>query len=190
VQLGILPGGGGTQRLPQLVGLQVALDMMLTGKNIYPSKAKKIGLVDAVVSPYALLRSAIEAAKNYRPKTIHKSMKDSLLENNSFGRKIIFDQAAKKVYSLTKGNYPAPEKILACVKAGYENRKKGFEAELTGFDELLQTPESKQLRNIFFNMTDKKKNPFEKDIIKPINHMAIIGAGFMGAGIAEISAKV
>ncbi len=188
VQLGILPGGGGTQRLPQLVGLQVALDMMLTGKNIYPSKAKKIGLVNAVVSPYALLRSAMEAAKNYRPKSMHKNMKDTLLENNVIGRKIVFDQAAKKVYALTKGNYPAPKKILACVKAGYESRKKGFEAELNGFDELLQTPESKQLRNIFFNMTDKKKNPYEKELIKPINHMAIIGAGLMGAGIAEISA--
>jgi len=187
VQLGILPGGGGTQRLPQLVGLQVALDMMLTGKNIYPAKAKKIGLVDAVVSPYALLRSAIEAAKNFRPKTPRKNMKDTLLENNPIGRKIIFDQAAKKIYSLTKGNYPAPEKILACVKAGYESRKKGFESELSGFDALLQTPESKQLRNIFFNMTDKKKNPFEKNLVKPVNKMAIIGAGFMGAGVAEIS---
>jgi len=187
VQLGILPGGGGTQRLPQLVGLQMALDMMLTGKNIYPAKAKKIGLIDAVVSPYALLRAAIEAAKNFRPKIIRKTIKDSLLENNPIGRKIIFDQAAKKVYGFTKGNYPAPAKILACVKTGYESRKKGFEAELSGFDALMQTPESKQLRNIFFNMTDKKKNPYEKNIVKPVNKMAIIGAGFMGAGIAEIS---
>jgi len=189
VQLGILPGGGGTQRLPQLVGLQVALDMMLTGKNIYPQKAKKTGLVDAVVNPYGLLRAATEAAKNYRNKTYKepKSLKDNLLENNPLGRKIVFDQAEKKVLALTKGNYPAPERILECVKAGFESRQKGFEAELKYFDELLQTPVSKQLRNIFFNITEKKKNPYKKEAIKAVKTLAIIGAGFMGAGVAEIS---
>ncbi|HVO65359.1 MAG TPA: enoyl-CoA hydratase-related protein, partial [Syntrophales bacterium] len=61
VKLGLLPGGGGTQRLPRLVGLRAALDMMLTGKNIYPRQAKKIGLVDDLIHPYGLLTAAKKA---------------------------------------------------------------------------------------------------------------------------------
>ena len=63
VKLGLLPGGGGTQRLPKVVGLQAALDMCLTGKNIRPVKAKKMGLVDQLTDPFALEAAAITAAR-------------------------------------------------------------------------------------------------------------------------------
>jgi len=191
VQLGLLPGGGGTQRLPSLIGLQNALDMLLTGKNIYPYKAMKLGLADAVVNEHNLLRAAELQIENLLNKTYKRtsklSLKDKLLENNAIGRNIIFNAAQKKVLATTKGNYPAPLHILECVKAKYKSVKAGKQKEVELFNELLKTPVSKQLQNIFFNITAKKNNP-DKGISKPVNKLAMIGAGFMGAGIAEISA--
>jgi len=100
---------------------------------------------------------------------------------------IVFQQARKTVLKQTHGNYPAPERILDCVEAGWKGGlKKGYAAEVKYFEELLLGPESKQLINIFFAMTEKKKNP-QADLVKPVDHIAMLGAGFMGAGIAEVS---
>lgn len=189
VQLGLLPGGGGTQRLPRLVGIQKALDMMLTGKNIFAKPALKMGLVDRLIFPQALDRAAKEFALELTKKPIKRELKqdfkDKLLEGPL--KSVVFNQARKMVQGMTKGNYPAPFKIIDCVEAGMtKGAKAGYDAEAKKFEELILTNESRQLINIFFAMTEKKKNPM-KELVKETKTLAMLGAGFMGAGITEVS---
>ena len=192
VKLGLLPGGGGTQRLPRLVGLQASLDMMLTGKNIFPYKAKKIGLVDEVVHHSKLHKAAKKivfdiADNNFKRKKLKKSLVTILLDGTSIGRSIVFSKAKKTVLKLTKGNYPAPFEIIECVKIGLQKGlKSGYEAEVIKFEELILSDVSAALRNLFFIATDKKKNPY-KVTLKNTEKIAVIGAGFMGEGITEVS---
>lgn len=194
VMLGLLPGGGGTQRLPRLIGIQKALDMMLTGKKIYAGKAKKIGLADKITTKESLLNGAIEFALQLAKQPLKREDKreflEKLLESNPFTRRIIYKKAKEMVLKQTQGNYPAPFKILECVETGMERgMEKGLDAEAVKFEELILTDVSRQLIRIFFNMTDKKKNPYEgKAEIKPLDNIAMVGAGFMGAGIAQVSA--
>lgn len=194
VMLGLLPGGGGTQRLPRLIGIQKALDMMLTGKKIYGKKAKSIGLADKVTSKEHLLNAAIDFALQLTKAPLQREDKrtfvEKLLESNPLTRKIIYSKAKEMVMRQTLGNYPAPLKILECVEIGMEQgMTKGLDAEAVKFEELILTDVSRQLIRIFFNMTEKKKNPYEgKAEIKPLDNIAMVGAGFMGAGIAQVSA--
>lgn len=192
VKLGLLPGGGGTQRLTRLVGIQRALDIMLTGKNVYAYPAKKMGLVDRVSSLPALLNAALFLAGELLNGPLKR--KDSrpliakLLEGNGFTRGIIFKKAKQMVDRQTKGNYPAPYEILHCVQTGVEKgAAAGYAEERQRFEKLILTPGSFQLRGIFFAMTDKKKNP-QKELARPVDTLGMVGAGFMGAGIAEVSA--
>ncbi len=189
VMLGLLPGGGGTQRLPRLVGIQKALDMMLTGKNIFAVPAKKMGLVDRLIYKEALLKAAKEFALELVAKPLVRNRKETLLNKILEGplKFVIFNQARKMVQGMTKGNYPAPFKIIDCVQIGMSSgMKAGLNAEAKKFEELILTNESRQLINVFFAMTDKKKNPM-KDLVKPVDTIAMLGAGFMGAGITEVS---
>ncbi len=192
VKLGLLPGGGGTQRLPRLIGIQKALDMMLTGKNIYGFKAKSIGLADQVATKEALLDAALMMAQKLTKGPLKRKDKRSALEKflevNPITKGIIFSKAKQMLDGLTKGNYPATYEILECVKIGMtKGMKKGLEAEVIKFEKLILTDESFQLRNIFFNMTDKKKNPMP-ELVRPVDTIGMLGAGFMGAGIAQVSA--
>lgn len=189
VMLGLLPGGGGTQRLPRLVGIQKALDMMLTGKNIFAVPAKKMGLVDRLIFKEALLKASKEFALELVNKPLVRNRKRPLTEKVLEGpfKFIIFNQARKMVQGMTKGNYPAPFKIIDCVQIGMsQGMKAGLNAEAVKFEELILTNESRQLINVFFAMTEKKKNPM-KDLVKPVDTIAMLGAGFMGAGITEVS---
>lgn len=193
VMLGLLPGGGGTQRLPRLIGIQKALDMMLTGKKIYGSKAKKIGLADKITTKESLLNAAMDFAlqltKGKFAREDKREFLEKVLESNSVTRGIIYKKAKEMVMKQTLGNYPAPLKILECVEIGMEEGiNKGLDAEAVKFEELILTDESRQLIRIFFNMTEKKKNPYPTDKIKSTDTIAMVGAGFMGAGIAEVSA--
>lgn len=200
VQLGLLPGGGGTQRLPKLVGIQKALDMMLTGKHLRPKQALKIGLVHHVVPKDVLVdtaesiilsgkvsTSAHKAKKNSARKL---SLMDRLLEENPIGRRLVYSQATKTVLSKTKGNYPAPLKIIECVKVGVEEASaKGYQTEANYFGELVKSDVSAQLRQLFFATTDMKKEQ-GVDGIEPekINNVAVLGGGLMGGGIAFVTA--
>lgn len=192
VKLGVIPGTGGTQRLPRLVGIQKALGYMLTGKNIYARSAKKIGLVDELIHKDALEEVAIKTVKKLSKsgKTERKdrrSLVEKLLEGNPIGRNIIFSQARKKTLGQTKGNYPAPMYIIDSVEYGYKKGlKKGLVNETKLFGEAGATPESRALVHLFFGMTDAKKNPLESEI-KPIQTLGILGAGLMGSGIADVS---
>lgn len=193
VQLGLLPGSGGTQRLPKLVGMMTALDMMLTGKNIKPPKAKKMGLVDLVVDPAALERNAVlfaeqAAAGINKPRVRKLSWMDTILEKTPFGRNMMFKQAKATVLKQTKGKMPAPLTILEVAKAGLESgHTAGSKVEAEGFGMLAATPESKALRGIFFGLTATKKHSFGPPALD-VQTVAVLGAGLMGAGIAEVTA--
>lgn len=160
VQLGLLPGSGGTQRLPRLVGIQKALDMILTGKQLRAAQAKKIGLVDAVVPKSILLEAAVQLALKGKPaaRDVKLNFVGKVLEKTPFGRAIVFSQAEKQTLAKTHGNYPAPLKILKAIKAGVDGGfNKGLDVEAKAFGELCMTPESKALRSLFFATTQMKK---------------------------------
>ncbi|MBW2161114.1 MAG: enoyl-CoA hydratase/isomerase family protein, partial [Deltaproteobacteria bacterium] len=201
-QLGLLPGAGGTQRLPRLIGVQPALDMMLTGKQLDAKKARKLGLVDDAVPPSILIETAAELALarvGYTPKRDsfieHLRDKEAVTEfalaKNPVGRKILFDQARKQLHKQTRGNYPAQDLIIDIVKTGLED---GFEAaEARGFGRLLTTPEAANLMSMFFATTALKKDSGVDDPnVKPreIKKVGMLGAGLMGAGIAYVTTSV
>lgn len=204
VMLGLLPGAGGTQRLPKTVALTDALPMMLQGKNIRADKAKKMGLVHDLVQPVGpglkepeantldhLERVAIKVAKglvdgSIKAKPRKKTIQDKIIDLGPV-RNIIFDQAKKQVMKATKGLYPAPLKILNVTKTGLEEgTTAGLAAESKGFGELGATRESGALMGLFNGRTECKKNHFGKPA-KPVQNLAILGAGLMGAGIVQVS---
>jgi 3-hydroxyacyl-CoA dehydrogenase/enoyl-CoA hydratase/3-hydroxybutyryl-CoA epimerase len=191
VKLGLLPGMGGTQRLPRLIGIQKSLGYMLTGKNMYSRQARTTGFADEIVHRHAIEMAGIKAVHALRNKNIthpdKRSLAEKALEGNPVGRSIVFSQARKRTEGRTKGNYPAPPKIIDSVEYGYKNGyEKGLKNESRLFGELAVTPESRALVNLFFAMTDAKKNPWDESK-KNVNKMAVLGAGLMGSGITEVS---
>jgi 3-hydroxyacyl-CoA dehydrogenase/enoyl-CoA hydratase/3-hydroxybutyryl-CoA epimerase len=192
VQLGLLPGGGGTQRLPKRVGIQKSLDMMLTGKQLRAKQALKAGLVNDVVPQSILLKTAeqMALAGKVKPKARQLSMMDKLLEGNSLGRNILFSKATKMVLGQTKGNYPAPLKIIDCIRAGVEQAaSKGYQVEADHFGQLVMSDVSVQLRQLFFATTDMKKEQGVEGVApKKITNTAVLGGGLMGGGIAFVTA--
>lgn len=193
VQLGLLPGSGGTQRLPKLVGVQKALDMMLTGKQLRANQALKAGLVNDVVPNSILIATAenMALAGNFTQAVKFKSsLMNKFLEGTSVGRGVVYKQAKKSVLSKTKGNYPAPIKIINCVKTGMEqSSEKGYQLEAEHFAELAMSDVSAQLRNLFFATTAMKKEQGIADVMpKKITKAGVLGGGLMGGGIAFVTA--
>lgn len=192
VQLGLLPGSGGTQRLPRLVGLQKALDMILTGKQLRAAQAKKAGLVDEVVANSILLDAAVKRALKGKPQREQPRLNlvGKVLERTPFGRNILFGQARKQTLKKTQGNYPAPLKILDVIKTGVDSgMQAGLTAEAKAFGELCMTKESAALRSLFFATTQMKKESGAGDT-KPtkVRKAAVLGGGLMGGGIANVTA--
>jgi len=191
VKLGLLPGMGGTYHLPRVVGYATALDMMLTGKNIKPDKARKMGLVDLVVDPASLESVAIEQAKGLVAGTVKsfkrkKDMMSMLMEDTPL-RSVMFDQAKKTVDKTTGGKYPAPYAIINLLKDNFSKSKAAhLQDEALQFSKLAATPESAALIGLFHGTTAVKKHSFGKPS-HPINKIAVLGAGLMGAGIAQVS---
>lgn len=197
VQLGIIPGAGGTQRLPRKIGLRAALDMILTGKNIRAKKAYQMGLVEELVHPAILRQISIQRAKELgngkRPQTRKdRGLLGALLDGNPLGRSVILRKAREKTLEQTKGNYPAPIAALDAVAAGLGGRRAhGYREESRLFGEMAATDVSRQLIYLFFATTALKKDsgvdgPAE---IRAVNKIGILGAGFMGSGIASIAVQ-
>ena len=193
VQLGLLPGSGGTQRLPRLVGIQQAMKMMLTGSSARAKQAKKYGIVDEVVPHSVLLEVAEKFALKRKPErqAPQKSMMNKLLEQNSMGRGIVFKKAREQTFSKTKGNYPAPAKIIDVIETGAnEGMAAGLRAEAKAFGELVMTPESFQLREIFFATTQMKKEEGVAGVPpRKVRKAGVLGGGLMGGGIAYVTAS-
>ncbi|XP_028995186.1 hydroxyacyl-CoA dehydrogenase trifunctional multienzyme complex subunit alpha b [Betta splendens] len=207
VMLGLLPGAGGTQRLPKMVGLPSAFDMMLTGRNIRADKAKKMGLVDQLVDTLGpglkspeertieyLEEVAIDCARGIANKKISlrkekgavKKIQDYIM-NLGLVQNQIYKTVHGKVMKQSKGLYPAPLKIIECVKSGLEQGPvAGYLAESQNFGQLAKTSESAALMGLYHGQVACKKNRFGTPQ-RPVKTLAILGAGLMGAGIAQVS---
>lgn len=219
-QLGLIPGAGGTQRLPALIGAQAAIDLILTGRNLKAKKALKLGVVDEVVPVPIVREVAIKRAnelasgklkperkRGLAPVAHSKSFSEIIkgltnkeawaelaLEDNPVGRKVLFDQAKKQLLKKTRGKYPAQEKALEVIRVGLEKGlKAGLEAEAQAFGELVMSDVSKRLVEIFFATTAlKKDNGVADPKVKPreVKKIAMLGGGLMGAGIAYVSSAL
>uniref|UniRef100_A0A671L9G3 Trifunctional enzyme subunit alpha, mitochondrial n=1 Tax=Sinocyclocheilus anshuiensis TaxID=1608454 RepID=A0A671L9G3_9TELE len=190
VMLGLLPGAGGTQRLPKMLGLPSAFDMVLTGRSIRPDKAKKMGLVHQLVDTLGPgLKSPEERTIEYLEEVAVEAARglSKCLQYYPFVRQQMYNTVQKKVMKQTKGLYPAPLKIIECVKAGLEQGPTaGYLAESQNFGKLAMTPESKALIGLYHGQVTCKKNRFGTPE-KEVKTLAILGAGLMGAGIAQVS---
>lgn len=191
VKLGLLPGMGGTYHLPKLIGYANALDCILTGKNIRPDKAKKMGLVDLVVDPASLEEIAIKqalglAAGTVKPTQRKKDLMARLLEDTPL-RSIMFKKAKETVDKTTGGHYPAPYAIIDVLQNSFgKSKKEHMEYEAQKFSELAATPQSEALIGLFHGTTAVKKHNFGTPT-HPVKKIAVLGAGLMGAGIAQVS---
>jgi len=194
VQLGLIPGAGGTQRLPRTVGLQAALDMILTGKNVRAKKALQSGLADEMVHPNILRETAIRRARELGtgklPRT--RDHQSSLLDGNPLGRAVVFRQARAMTMKKSRGHYPALLAALEAVAAGYRGSvADGFATEARLFGEMAFTPVSRQLVFLFYATTSLKKDTGVSGDAPPpkkVEKIGVLGTGFMGAGIAAVSA--
>ena len=203
VNIGIFPGWGGTQRLPRLIGLQRALDMILTGRNLNGERAYRTGIVDKVIPKELVRQSALIFAQEVidgkdvlalsRSRRKQKGLLPIILEKNPLGRRLLFYQAKKTLLKKTKGHYPAPLKGLQAVKKGYKKSlRKGLDIEARLFGSIIGSFVSKNLIKIFFWTEGIKRENGTKDpniITKPIKKAATLGAGVMGGGIAQLFAS-
>uniref|UniRef100_A0A673HM47 Trifunctional enzyme subunit alpha, mitochondrial n=1 Tax=Sinocyclocheilus rhinocerous TaxID=307959 RepID=A0A673HM47_9TELE len=167
VMLGLLPGAGGTQRLPKMVGLPAAFDMMLTGRNIRPDKAKKMGLVHQLVDPLGpglkspeertikyLEEVAVDFAKGLAGKKVTVEKKKGLVQKIQD-----FVMGLPKVMKQSKGLYPAPLKIIECVQTGIEKgNAAGYLTETQV--SIINTSESRALIGLYHGQVACKKNHF------------------------------
>jgi 3-hydroxyacyl-CoA dehydrogenase/enoyl-CoA hydratase/3-hydroxybutyryl-CoA epimerase len=198
VQLGILPGLNGLERLAEKAGLEVALDYGLSGKNMRPTKARQLGIADDVV-PRAILEDvSIDLARKIvagtrrrmvaKKPSFSKELTRFVLEQNVIGRAILFQKARSMVMKRTRGHYPAPLAIIDVLKTfasdGFEAAK---EVEARAFGELAVSPVARRLMDLFFAQTALKKDTGVDDPqVRPraVEKVFVFGAGLMGSGIA------
>lgn len=199
VRLGIFPAWGGCARLPRLVGLPAALDLILTGKQLDAKRAKKIGLVDEAV-PAAIFeewslrfaRTKLGASKPRRGRRGPSSVKDFALESNPIGRRLIFKAAREKVWKETGGHYPAPLEALAVIEASYgKSIEEALEIESGRIGNVFGGDVQRNLLSIFFWTEEVKKETGAGDPAlrpRPVTRVGVLGAGVMGGGIAQLAA--
>tara|TARA_B100001245_G_scaffold91444_1_gene66229 strand:- start:3617 stop:5764 length:2148 start_codon:yes stop_codon:yes gene_type:complete len=194
VKLGIMPGFGGTVRLPRVIGADNAIEWICMGNENRPDKALKDGAVDAVVADAALrdqaiamLKSAIAGEINWQAR---REEKKSPLKLDALEQMMAFETAKGFVAGQTKGHYPAPLTAIGSMqKAAGMGRDGALEVEAKGFAKLAKTTESAALIGLFLNdqLLKKKAKQYDK-IAKDTKKAAVLGAGIMGGGIAYQSA--
>jgi 3-hydroxyacyl-CoA dehydrogenase len=183
VKLGILPGAGGTQRLPRVVGVELALNMIVSGTAVVSDKFAKTALFDKMIDG-DLIDGAIAFANEIAYKKPLPKIRDIKIDFPLY--EAFFAFARNTVKSVAK-NYPAPLKCVDAVEAAVTKRfDDGLAFERACFVELVQTPESKALRHAFFGERAASKIPDvpEDTPTREIKTAAVIGAGTMGGGIA------
>ena len=206
VQLGLIPGAGGTQRLPRRIGLTNALDLILTGKHVRARKALQLALIDELVHPSILRSIAIQRAREVaegrrKSEPGGGGVKGILLDGNPAGRAVVLRKAREQTMAKSRGHYPALIAAIDVVRAGYERGvAHGYREESRRFGEMAMTDVSRQLIFLFFATNELKKDPGVEPSLYPelpvsafdplpVEKIAIIGAGFMGAGIASIAVQ-
>jgi 3-hydroxyacyl-CoA dehydrogenase/enoyl-CoA hydratase/3-hydroxybutyryl-CoA epimerase len=194
VGLGIIPGWGGTQRLPRLIALDQSLTMILTGKPISSRKAHRIGLADAIVARAfveAGVRAFVQkqlAKKRVVRRRAKESMMMRLLTSTAPGRMLVYRSAAKQVRERTKGHYPAPIEALEVVRRTYRRRSldEGLAIEREAFAKLAITSISRNLVFLFQASQRLKKSGHDgaQTALPRPGTAGVVGAGAMGGGIA------
>ncbi len=203
VQLGLLPGAGGTQRLPRLIGLANALDLILAGKIVKARKALALGLIDEACPAPMLRRVAVERAlaladgtlKPRRPMprkpTGMLAAQQLLLESNPLGRSVLFSKAKEQLLRKTRGNYPGPELALEAIRVGAaRGMAAGLAAEAKAFGQLAVSDVSRRLVEIFFAQTAMKRESGVADPAvkaRQVGRVGVLGGGLMGSGIAYVT---
>jgi len=184
IKLGLLPGAGGTQRLPRLIGIEAALDVILSGDFVSAEKARKLGFFDEIVSgdlasgAIDFARNLLAAGKGVRPV--------GAMKIDATGATEIFANVRKKISRRARGLI-APEHCIAAVESAVTGTlKEGLDLERTYFDERVQSDQSKAQRHLFFAQRQAHKVPGVPADIQPreIRSTAVVGCGTMGRGIA------
>ncbi len=200
VQLGIIPGFGGTQRLPRLVGLVPSLDMILAGRRLDSRQARKIGLVDMIVPPAYLEREALgllkRALASGTEATVASIRKPrpwtaKLVENVTPLRKLVLDQARKRAAKRANPkHYPAPFRALELIETAMTRPlPEGLDLEARVEGELIPTATSKNLIWLFKSQSALKSDNGGFDVNpRRVKRVAVVGAGIMGGGIAQLAA--
>ncbi len=198
VQLGILPAWGGTTRLPRLIGLQAALDLLLTGKKVRPARASRIGLASRVV-PEAIFHDAVRdfsvglVGATGAPRLPRRSIAQRILDGTAPGRALVLRAARKRVLAQTGGRYPAPLAILDVLgRTLGKSVEEGLEAEAKEASVLLVGPVCKNLVHIFHMRERSRKGTGLPTATRvsphPVRKVGVVGAGVMGGGIAQLAA--
>lgn len=186
VKLGIFPAWGGTSKMPRLIGLPAALDLILNGKTLPGRRAKAAGLVDEVVEPGILMQVARKFADKGKRKG--KGRTKFYIEGNPLARSVIFGKARKSVLAQTKGHYPAPLKAIDVMEyAMSAGVARGMQREVEEASRLVNNDVAKNLVQLFFLMEESKKDPTTVKA-RPTAFVGVLGAGVMGGGIAQIVA--
>jgi 3-hydroxyacyl-CoA dehydrogenase/enoyl-CoA hydratase/3-hydroxybutyryl-CoA epimerase len=187
-KLGILPAWGGCTRLPRLIGVPRALDIILGGKTPGAKHALKLGMVDEVVPRERLLT----AAKAWLKKGKHPHRFSYSAPVNAILDTVIAPHARHAVMQKTRGHYPAPQKALDVVIKGATdwNEKESLTREREAVAELIALESTRNLLRVFFLQERARKLsapgiPAGSPALPPIRNVAVIGAGVMGAGIAQ-----
>jgi len=183
VKLGILPGAGGTQRLPRLIGADAALKIIAEGNPVPAEKARKLGIVDEVVSDDLVGAAIAYANKLVDAKAPRRPLNQGTAKLENAG---LFDEYRQSIARKQRG-FLSPFRCIDAVKAAVELPfAEGMKRERELFTELVQSPESAAQRHVFFAEREVAKVPgIAKDTPRrPIETVAVIGAGTMGGGIA------
>ncbi len=194
-KLGLFPAAGGTQRLTRLAGVRRALPLMIKGKILSARQAKSLGIVDMVVFPSDLAGSVKRAIPYFLKKFPRKMAYppafslDWLLHSFVPARKAYFKAARRRVAQQGGNHYPAPLRLIDCVETGIAGTMSdGLRAEAEAFGPLVLSAQSSALRQLFFNQTRLKKKHYSSAQPREISRIAVVGSGFMGTGIASVSA--
>ena len=195
-KLGIMPGFGGTVRLPRLIGADNALEWITSGKDFRADDALKLGAVDAVVAPQVLLSAAVQMIKDAIAGKLdwqsRRAIKKAPLRLSKLEAMMTFTTATGMVAAMAGKHYPAPMTAVKTVEAAAGmSRDEALAVESQGFIKLAKTDVAKALIGIFLNDQHVKSlaKKAAKQANKATSHVAVLGAGIMGGGIAYQSAS-
>lgn len=177
-KLGLVPGWGGTVRLPRLIGLREGLSILTNGKTVAPREAHRLGIVDDVTSQDNLLAAAKKRLRERTRARVETKTEDAQ----------VFADVERDVRARTRDQYPAQVRVIEVARTGWEKgTEAGLAAELNGLCDLRDTSEGKNLMRAFFLRTGAKKAAAARagGEAKKIERVAIIGGGVMGAGVAH-----
>ncbi|MFN2443719.1 MAG: 3-hydroxyacyl-CoA dehydrogenase NAD-binding domain-containing protein [Thermoanaerobaculia bacterium] len=184
-KLGIFPAWTGTTRLPRIIGIPAALDLILTGKTLDPKRAKRTGIVDDVVAPAILMDAARQYARTMgRKRGLESSRTKFYIEGNPISRKVIFSKARSSVREKTGGHYPAPLAAIHAMETGFsEGYEAGLRAEVQEVAKVAMTDVASNLVRLFFMIEEAKKPQGPPP--RQVDSAGVLGAGLMGGGIAQ-----